>query len=136
MTYPIFTTDRGNVVDFKNGIWEKGAYTEQPLKFINFAVLNHHSTYCGATSAIKNYLGVTDLSGGPDPAEGGRLDGRYYNFHSFPLNKWSHGPVPGMLGGEIGTFMNTVRKADLNITTAHWTGLASRTDLPTALRKP
>jgi hypothetical protein len=135
MTYPIFTTDRGTTVDFKYGIWAKGAYTEQPLKFINFAALNHHSTYCGATSAIKNYLGITDLSGGPDPENMGKIISQYYNFHSFPFNKWSSGLVPGMLGGEIGTFMNTVRKADMNITTAQWTGLASRTDLPAAHTK-
>jgi hypothetical protein len=135
MTYPIFATDRGTMVDFKHGIWAKGAYTGQPLKFINFAALNHHSTYCGATSAIKNYLGITDLSGGPDPENKGKIVGQYYNFHSFPFNKWSSGPVPGMLGGEIGAFMNTVRKADMNITTAHWTGLASRTNLPAAHTK-
>ncbi|MGD9972502.1 MAG: hypothetical protein AB7S77_05530 [Desulfatirhabdiaceae bacterium] len=135
MTYPIFTTDKGTTVDFKHGVWAKGAYTGQPLKFINFAALNHHSSYCGATSAIKNYLGITDLSGGPDPENKGKIISRYYNFHSFPFNKWSPGPVPGMLGGEIGTFMNTVRKADMNITTAQWTGLASRTDLPAAHTK-
>jgi hypothetical protein len=132
MTYPIFTTDKGTVVDFKNGIWERGAYTERPLKFINFAALNHHSTYCGVTSAIKNYMGITDLSGGPDPGSGGRLTEQYFNFHSFPFNKWSPGPEPGMLGKAIGTFMKTVRKADLNIVTAEWVGLASRVDAPMA----
>lgn len=135
MTYPIFVTDRGTTVDFKHGVWEKGAYTNQPFKFINFAAINHHSTYCGATSAIKNYLGITDLSGGPDPSNGGKLENRYFNFHSFPLDKWSSGPVPGMLGGEIATFLNTVRKADMNITTAQWTGISSRTELPAAHTK-
>jgi hypothetical protein len=43
------------------------------LKFVNFAALNHHSTYCGMTSTIKNYLGVSDLSGGPDPFNDGKL---------------------------------------------------------------
>ena len=38
MTYPIFKSDRGTIIDFKNGIWEKGSYTGRPLKFINFAV--------------------------------------------------------------------------------------------------
>lgn len=132
MTYPIFTSDRGTVVDFKDGIWEKGAYTGQPLKFVNFAALNHHSTYCGATSAIKNYLGISDLSGGPDPHRGGRLTERFFNFHSFPFDKWAPGPRPGMIGAEIGVFMNTIRKADLNITTAEWVGLASRIDPPAA----
>jgi len=132
MTYPIFKTDRNTIVDFKNGIWKNGAYTGQPFKFINFAALNHHSTYCGATSAVKNYLGISDLSGGPDPQNGGRLTGDYYNFHSFPFNKWAPGPESGMIGAEIGVFMNKIRKADLNITTAEWVGLASRVDPPVA----
>jgi hypothetical protein len=132
MTYPIFKTDRGKMVDFKNGVWQKGAYTEQPLKFINLAALNHHSTYCGATSAIKNYLGITDLSGGPDPQAGGRLTGRYFNFHSFPFNKWGPGPVTGMIGVEVAGFMKTIRRADLNIATAQWIGLSSRVDPPVA----
>lgn len=132
MSYPIFKTDRDTVIDFKNGIWEKGAYTEQPVKFINFAALNHHSTYCGVTSAIKNYLGISDISGGADPKNGGRLTGDYFNFHSFPFNKWSSGPEPGMLGAEIAVFMKTIRKADLNITTAEWIGLSSRTEPPVA----
>lgn len=135
MTYPIFTTDKGTVIDFKNGIWERGSYTGQPLRFINLAALNHHSTYSGATSAIKNYLGVTDLSGGPDPSNGGCLTKNYYNFHSFPFNKWASGPQPGMLGAEIGAFLKTTRKADLNITTAEWIGLSSRTDPPVAHTK-
>ena len=130
MSYPIFKTDRGTIVDFKNGIWEKGAYTGQPVKFINFSALNHHSGYCGGTSAIKNYLGISDISGGADPKNGGRLTGDYFNFHSFPFNKWSPGPEPGMLGAEIAVFMNTIRKADLNITTAEWIGLSSRTEPP------
>jgi len=132
MTYPIFQTDQGTTIDLMNGIWEKGSYTGAPLFFVNFAALNHHSTYCGATSAIKNYLGVTDLSGGPDPYNNGKMMGDSYNFHSFPFDKWAPGPAAGMLGVEVGAFMNTVRKADLNVTTAEWVGLASRTVPPVA----
>lgn len=132
MTYPIFQTDRGTKVDFKNGVWEGGCYSARPLKFFNVAALNHHSTYCGMTSLIKNCLGISDLSGGPDPHNGGRLDGVHYNFHSFPFNKWALGPAPGMLGAEIGVFLSTIRRADLNIVSAEWVGLASRTDLPAA----
>jgi hypothetical protein len=82
------------------------------------------------TSSVKNYMGITDLSGGPDPHHGGRLTKEYYNFHSFPFNKWSPGPEPGMLGSAIGTFMQTIRKADLNVVTAEWVGLSSRKDSP------
>ncbi len=132
MTYPIFRTDGGTIVDFKNGVWEKGAYTGQPLRFINVAALNHHTAFCGATSAIKNYMGITDLSGGSDPATAGRLTGSYYNFHSFAFDGSAAGPVPGALGKAIGTYMKSVRMADLNITTAEWVGLTSRTNPPVA----
>jgi len=37
-----------------------------------------------------------------------------------------------MLGAEVGVFLNTIRKADLNITTAEWIGLSSRIDPPVA----
>jgi hypothetical protein len=130
MTYPICQTDRGTMVDLKNGVWEQGSYSGRPLKFINLAALNHHSAYCGMTSLIKNYLGVSDLSGGPDPSNDGKLDGVHYNFHSFPFNKWAPGPAPGMLGAEVGAFLSCVRRADLNIVTAEWVGLASRLERP------
>jgi hypothetical protein len=134
MSYPIFVSDKGTIVDFKNGIWEKGSYTQQPMKFINLPAVNHHSGYCGITSAIKNYFGVTDISYGADPFKGkcGKLSGDHYNFHAFAFNEWAKGPVPGMMGAEIGMFLTTVRKADLNIATAEWVGLSSRTDPPIA----
>jgi hypothetical protein len=128
MTYPIFNTGLGTVVDFHKGVWERGAYTGRPLRFVNFAALNHHSVYCGMTSALKNCMGISDLSGGPDPNDGGRLTKDYLNLHSFAFNKWSDGPTPGALGEALGIFINTVRKADWNIVTAEWTGLSSRTD--------
>jgi hypothetical protein len=132
MTYPIFKTDKGTIIDYRNGIWEKGRYDNVRLKFINFAALNHHSTYCGSTSLIKNYLGVADLSGGSDPFDGGKLTDRYNNFHSFAFNKWSPGPQPGMLGAEVSVFLDTIRKPDLNVVTAEWIGLADRIEPPVA----
>jgi hypothetical protein len=132
MTYPIFQTDRGTLVDFKHGIWEKGGYTSQPFKFFNLAGLNHHSVWCGVTAAVKNYLGITDLSGGPNPYDDGKLTEKYYNFHSFPFDEWAPGPRPGMIGAEIAVFLKTVRQADLNIATIEWVGLASRTMPPVA----
>jgi len=135
ITYPILKTDRGTVVDFKNGVWEKGTYTGQPLRFINFSALNYHSLFCGMTSSIKNYMGITDLSGGSDPNNGGRLTKDYFNLHSFSFNRSLPGPVPGMLGAAIGMFMRMIRKADLNITTAEWVGLSSRIDPPVVQTK-
>jgi len=132
MSYPVLRTDRGTLVDFRQGVWEKGAYTGQPVKLVNCAALNHHSVYCGVTSAVKNFLGVSDLSGGPDPAAGGRLSGDYHNFHSFPFNGDAKGPVPGMLGAEVGHFLKTVRRPALNITTAEYCGLVHRLEPPVA----
>ena len=132
MTYPVFKTDRGTVVDFKNGVWEKGQYTDQPVRFINFPALNYHGRYCGMTSCIKNYFGVVDLGGGPDPHTDGKLNEDYFNFHSFSFDDNAQGPVPGMFGTAVGMFMDTIRKADLNIVTADWVGLASRTIPPIA----
>ena len=132
MSYPIIMTDRGTLVDYRKGVWEKGSYTGQPVKFVNCAALNHHSVYCGVSSAVKNYLGVSDLSGGSDPFRAGRLIGDYYNFHSFPFNGNAKGPVPGMLGAEVGHFLKTVRRPALNITTAECCGLVDRLGPPVA----
>lgn len=126
MTYPIFKTDNGTIVDLKNGIWKEGTYTDQPLRFINFATINHHSHYVGVTGAVKNYFGVVDISGGG----WGKLADKYNNFHSYAYNEWDFGPVPGTMGAEVAMFMNTIRKADLNIIAAEWVGLASRTEPP------
>lgn len=131
MTYPIFKTDKGTIIDLKNGILNKGVYTEQPLRFINFATINHHSHYVGATGAVKNYFGVVDISGGG----WGKLADKYNNFHSFAYNAWDFGPVPGIMGAEVAMFMNTIRKADLNIIAAEWVGLASRTESPVSHTK-
>ena len=98
MTYPVFMTDNGTIVDFKDGVYDRSGYTGQPVKFINFTALNHHSPYCGVTAAIKNYLGISDLSGGADPFAGGKLTAQYYNFHSFPFNEWQAGPVGPLPG--------------------------------------
>jgi hypothetical protein len=132
MSYPILRTARGTVVDYRWGVWEEGAYTERPVKLVNLAALNHHSVYCGVTSAVKNFLGVSDLSGGPDPKRGGRLAGSYHNFHSFAFDGDGKGPIPGMLGEEVGYFLKTVRRPFLNITTAEYCGLVDRLGPPVA----
>ncbi|HAH19539.1 MAG TPA: hypothetical protein DCL49_01385 [Candidatus Omnitrophica bacterium] len=122
MSYPIFTSKFSKTtIDFKNGAWRNGKYTGEPVKFINFAALNHHSSFAGVTSSLKNYLGIVDMTCGYIGAE---PEG-YVSFHYIG--------IPGM-GGAIGTFMNTIRKADLNIVTAEWVGFASRTDTRLATR--
>jgi uncharacterized protein (DUF362 family) len=156
MTYPIFTSSySGTTIDFKNGAWKQGHYTGQPVKFINVSTLNHHSSSFGVTACIKNYLGVVDLTcglHGPTP-EG------YYNFHYistlWPKTSFisdcvessiSSGPIrnsrflskvcrrlspkTGALGGAVGHFMNTIRKADLDIIAAEYVGHEGRWEPP------
>jgi len=135
MSYPILRTDKGTIIDYRWGAWEQGTFTGQPVKFINCAALSHHSAFCGMTSSVKNYLGVIDLSGGANPLKGGKLVGHYHNFHSFAFNWSKKGPVPGMLGAEVGHFLKTVRRPFLNITTAEYCGLIDRTHLPVAHTK-
>lgn len=132
MSYPVCTTRRGTIIDFKNGVHKQGTGTGGRLCLINFAGLNHHSYACGATMSVKNYMGICDLTGGQDPASGGKMSGDYYNFHSFAFNKYAAGPGIGALGTALGTFMKTIRKADMNFISAEWTGLASRTEQPVA----
>jgi hypothetical protein len=40
-----------------------------------------------------------------------------------------------MIGAEIGEYLTTIRRADLNIVTAEWIGLSSRTDEPVVRTK-
>lgn len=58
--------------------------------------------------------------------------GSYYNFHAFCFDKWSKGPRAGAMGLAVGTFLNTIRRPNLCITTAHYIGLCSRTEPPIA----
>jgi len=106
MSYPIFITANGTKIDFRKGVWNNSCYSNTPIRFINFPVLKHHNQKdTGITCCIKNYLGVVDLS--------------YFsetNFHYMS--------VPGMYGA-VGTFMKTVRLADLNIVDATWITLDS-----------
>ena len=98
---------------------------EKPLKFINFPVLNTHGDSTGITSAIKNYMGITDLSCGYWGIE----PKGYANVH-FCGDRY----YPYAKAGPIGHFIKTIRKADLNIVTAEWIGWGSRTDIKKTYR--
>jgi hypothetical protein len=155
MTYPIFTSPYSGVtIDFKNGAWKNGKYTGQPVKFINISALRNHSN-AGVTAAVKNYLGVVDLSCG---YRGKEPEG-YYNFHYIAVD-WPSvgilregmkslitsnlmrkqritqkiadyvGPQTGALGGAVGHFMKTIRTADLNIIAAEYGGHEGRRKAP------
>ncbi len=155
MTYPIFTSAfSGITIDFKNGAWKHGKYTGQPVKFINMSALRNHSN-AGVTATIKNYFGVVDLTCGYK----GSTPPGYFNFHyiavdwpglgilrngmkSFITSKFSRkqkwirkvanyvGPQNGALGGAVGHFINMIRKADLNIIAAEYSGHEGRKRIP------
>ncbi len=136
MNYPIFTSEySGITIDFKNGPWKNGEYLDTKLKFINFSALNSHGSDTGITASIKNYLGICDMTCG---FRGTTPEG-LYNFHHIGLsnlhwrlkellNKVGWEEHYSAIGGCVGHFMKHVRKADLNIVTAEWTGYGSRTD--------
>jgi hypothetical protein len=132
MTYPIFTSTYSSItIDFKNGAFKRdkrggGKYLpDKPVKFINFAVLNTHGKDTGITSAIKNYMGITDLSCG----FWGLKPKGYVNVHECGGKYY-----PYAKAGPLAYFMKTIKKADLNIVTAEWVGWGHRTDVTKATR--
>ncbi|MFZ5516567.1 MAG: DUF362 domain-containing protein [Candidatus Zhuqueibacterota bacterium] len=160
MTYPIFTsTYSKKTIDLKHGVWRNRDFTGQPVKLINFSTLNHHSKIFGVTASIKNYLGIVDMTCGVHGTE----PVGYYNFHYVGLG-WSKdhsvgrfleanltrpsmqqfkfmmkairyfGPGNGATGGAVGRFMQTIRKADLNIIAAEYVGYEGRLEPPIRTR--
>ena len=64
VSYPCFTTARGNRVELKEGIWKGGAY-QQNLKLINVPVLKHHDVGGSEiTAALKHFYGLVSMSDG------------------------------------------------------------------------
>lgn len=132
MSYPIFTSKySGITIDFKKGAFLRdgkggGKYLpDRPIKFINFAVLNTHGEDTGITSAVKNYMGITDLSCGG----WGLKPKGYVNVHACGGKYYEYAKA-----GPLGYFIKTIRKADLNIVAAEWVGWGSRTDITKAAR--
>jgi hypothetical protein len=92
VSYPKFQTDAGTYISLKHGIWDPvgETYDREHLKFINVPVLKAHGAVYGATSAVKNYMGVV----------------------SDALGTNSHGATrTGILGAQLGE----IQLADLNI---------------------
>jgi hypothetical protein len=60
VSYPCFTTSRGNRVELKEGIWNGTRYDGR-LKLVNVPVLKHHMG-CGITGTLKIFYGVLSMS--------------------------------------------------------------------------
>lgn len=129
MSYPIFTSPySGITVDFKNGAFDRKtgqALTDRSVKFINFAGLCDHGPDTGITSAVKNYMGISDMSCG----YWGLEPPGYANVHFVGESYYTYARA-----GAISHFMKTIRKADLNVVTAEWVGFGHRTDVARAVR--
>ena len=65
VSYPCFTTAKGNRIELKEGIWNGAGYGDN-LKLINVPVLKHHGG-CGITGALKNFYGVLSMVDGKRP---------------------------------------------------------------------
>jgi uncharacterized protein (DUF362 family) len=62
VSYPCFTTAKGNRVEFAEGCWN-GVDHDENLKLINVPVLKHHDG-CGVTGALKSFYGVLSMADG------------------------------------------------------------------------
>jgi len=60
VSYPCFTTAKGNRIELREGIWNGTSYDEN-LKLLNVPVLKHHMG-CGITGALKSFCGVLSMS--------------------------------------------------------------------------
>ncbi len=114
--YPIIRSPYSNkLIDLKNGVYDNGYNGQPPLKFIKVPNLNNHGNngnmdYAGITSAIKSFMGITEIGGA------GHL-----NLH----DGYSYGAFT--VGESVGGWMNNVRKPDIFLTTAEWVGWGDRT---------
>jgi uncharacterized protein (DUF362 family) len=62
VSYPCFTTTKGNRIEFREGIWNDSGYDDN-LKLLNVPVLKHHGG-CGVTGSLKSYYGILSMADG------------------------------------------------------------------------
>jgi uncharacterized protein (DUF362 family) len=95
ISYPCFTTAKGNRVELREGVWDGDGYKDN-LKLINVPVLKHHDG-CGVTGAVKSYYGILSM------ADGQRSERHYER-----------------LGAHCGEMIARVRAPTLNILDCIW----------------
>ena len=105
VSYPCFTTAKGNRIELKEGIWKGNGYN-QNLKLINVPVLKHHGG-CGITMALKHFYGVLSMADGKS-AE------RHY----------------ARLGEHCGEMITNVRTPVINILDCIWVSLVHHAGYP------
>ena len=95
VSYPCFTTAKGNRIELKEGIFNGTGYNEN-LKLINVPVLKHHGG-CGITGALKSFYGVLSMADG-------KSDERHY----------------ARLGQHCGEMIALIRTPVINILDCIW----------------
>lgn len=103
ISYPCFTTARGNRIELREGRWTGSGYA-QNLKLIHCAVLKDHSGDIGMTGALKIVYGTLSMSDGTSAR-------RHY----------------ADLGSQCARMWTEVRAADLNILDCIWVSYGSMT---------
>jgi hypothetical protein len=103
ISYPCFTTARGNRIELKEGRWTGAGYA-QNLKLIHCAVLKDHSGDIGMTGALKIVYGTLSMSDGTSAR-------RHYQD----------------LGSQCARMWTEVRTPDLNILDCIWVSYGAAT---------
>ena len=115
----------GNVIDLKDGVWNNGSYTGQPVKVIFLPTLNNHGSYnsedyAGPTSALKCHLGIVEFAG-----PGVSLHDVGY---SSPIS-------PQAMGESVGHLITQILQPAFYLTVAEYTGYRGRTTTTAANTK-
>jgi hypothetical protein len=103
VSYPCFTTARGNRIELKEGRWTGTGYVEN-LKLVHCAVLKDHSGDIGMTGALKIVYGTLSMKDGTSAK-------RHY----------------ADLGSQCAKMWTDVRPPDLNILDCIWVSHGSMT---------
>jgi hypothetical protein len=101
ISYPCFTTAKGNRIELKEGRWTGSGYA-QNIKLIHLSVLKDHAGDIGMTGALKIVYGTLSMKDGTSAK-------RHY----------------GDLGSQCARMWTEVRPADLNILDCIWVSFGS-----------
>ena len=132
LSSPVFqsTVTAGRMIDMRNGVWESGSYTGRKVKAIFMPTLNNHDwnggeeDYAGVTSAVKSFLGATELFHGSPYISDDYVWNGFYNIHAAGFSQED----PETAGELVGQFINNLYAPVLFITPAIYSGWLNRTD--------
>src|ERR1035438_2529160 len=89
VSYPCFTTAKGNRIELKEGRWNGSAYA-QNLKLIHCAVLKDHSGDIGMTGALKIVYGTLSMK------DGTSAERHYVDLGSQCAKMWTQVRIPDL----------------------------------------